>query len=54
MDKKVLGRPRKQPKSYASVASHSGIDKPCPTCYAPMLRAGTSWTCTKHGKPTRP
>lgn len=49
---------RKQPKSYASGGSHSGIAKPCPTCYAPMeLRQGnerTSWACAKHGPPAKP
>jgi hypothetical protein len=44
---------RKQPKSYASGGYASGLDKPCPTCYSPMERAGASWNCTKHGAPDR-
>jgi hypothetical protein len=48
-------RKRKQPKSYGSGGYPSGSGgKPCPTCYAPMERAGSAWTCTKHGAPSKP
>lgn len=68
MDRAILTKPKRQPKSYGSGGYVSGSGKPCPTCYAPMSRVartedagrkgrmaiGETWACTKHGEPTRP
>lgn len=55
MTKAVKYRPKvTTPKSYGNGGYPSGTAKPCPTCYALMERAGTSWTCTNHGAPSKP
>lgn len=53
MERAVLTKPKpSKRKSYASLASDGG--KPCPTCYAQMEASGSTWTCVKHGKPSKP
>lgn len=66
----ILSVPKpKQKKSPAfTQGSRSMYDKPCPTCYAPMVRTartraegrkghmatGEYWACATHGEPTKP
>ena len=50
----IYSKPKK--KSAAFTQGRSMYDKPCPTCYAPMVKAKNKagWACTTHGEPAKP
>jgi hypothetical protein len=55
VNRSVISRPKKKPaRSYSNGGYNNAYEgKPCPTCYTPMDKLGSSWACAKHGEPTR-